>query len=340
MEIVLNAYGSKLSMHQQNFQITTDEVSHIVPSHGLNTIYVWKSTRISSDAILFALQHDIDIVFMDHFGNVQGRIWNCKFGSTATVRKGQLLFCQSQAGVEWTQQILKRKVDAQRRLLEDCLEVHCGDDLRQTRTVARALRKLQLLAKRLDGFAVSNQILDCDDALRGIEGTASRTYFQAVAAMLPRHLEFEKRQQRPSYDVVNAMLNYAYAILYNKVETALIKAGIDPAIGLLHSDNYNTPVFSFDMIEPYRFVADTVVFDMALSGEVDKNMGHYVEESQAFMLDTPLRKELASRVLAKLKGEDEEDAGVNHLYQLRLETQRLAQIFKSFYKKHKDEKKK
>ena len=65
----------------------------------------------------------------------------------------------------------------------------------------------------------------------------------------------------------------------------------------------------------------------------------YVWQSQAFMLDTPLRKELASRVLAKLKGEDEEDAGVNHLYQLRLETQRLAQIFKSFYKKHKDEKK-
>ena len=277
---------------------------------------------------------------MDSFGNVQGRVWNCKFGSTAAVRKGQLLFCQSQAGVEWTQKMLKRKVNAQRRLLEDCLEMHCGDDFMQSRTVARALRRLQLLAKRLEGFEASEQMLDCDDALRGIEGTASRTYFQAVAAMLPRHLEFEKRQQRPSHDVVNAMLNYAYAILYNKVETALIKAGIDPAVGLLHSDNYNTPVFSFDMIEPYRFIADAVVFDMALSGEVDKNMGHYVEENQAFMLDTPLRKQLAARVLAQLKGEYEEDAGVNHLYQLRLETQRLAQTFKSFYKKYKNEKKK
>lgn len=58
------------------------------------------------------------------------------------------------------------------------------------------------------------------------------------------------------------MLNYAYGILYGKIESACIKAGIDPCLGILHRDDYNRPALVFDMIEPYRAWAEYVVIDL------------------------------------------------------------------------------
>lgn len=63
-------------------------------------------------------------------------------------------------------------------------------------------------------------------------------------------------------DITNAMLNYGYGILYSKIEGALIKAGIDPYIGVLHRDDYNRPVLVFDVIELYRVWVDYVVFSI------------------------------------------------------------------------------
>jgi len=56
------------------------------------------------------------------------------------------------------------------------------------------------------------------------------------------------------------MLNYAYAILYGKVEKALIIAGIDPFVGFLHRDDYNYKSMVYDFIEPYRIFVEVPIF--------------------------------------------------------------------------------
>jgi CRISPR-associated protein Cas1 len=52
------------------------------------------------------------------------------------------------------------------------------------------------------------------------------------------------------------MLNYAYGVLYSLVDRACICAGLDPFLGFVHTDNYNKPSLVFDMIEPFRILAD------------------------------------------------------------------------------------
>lgn len=64
--------------------------------------------------------------------------------------------------------------------------------------------------------------------------------------------------------MVNALLNYGYGILYGSIQVELIKAGIDPYIGVLHRDNYNKPVLVYDIIELYRTWIDEVVFSLVL----------------------------------------------------------------------------
>jgi CRISPR-associated protein Cas1 len=75
---------------------------------------------------------------------------------------------------------------------------------------------------------------------------------------------------RPAQDAFNAFLNYAYGILYSKVEKVLIVAGLDPYVGFLHRDDYNQLSMVFDFIEPYRAYADEVVFRLFSGKKVNK----------------------------------------------------------------------
>jgi CRISPR-associated protein Cas1 len=53
------------------------------------------------------------------------------------------------------------------------------------------------------------------------------------------------------------------------VEKALIVAGLDPFVGILHRDDYNKKSMVFDFIEPYRTWADEVVFKLFSAKKVN-----------------------------------------------------------------------
>jgi len=111
-------------------------------------------------------------------------------------------------------------------------------------------------------FNADGNLEELSPLIMGLEGSASRVYFSLLAMMLPDPWKFSGRSSRPAKDAFNAFLNYAYGILYSKTEKALVIAGLDPYIGLLHSDNYNKKSFVFDFIENYRILADEPVFYM------------------------------------------------------------------------------
>lgn len=334
MIIVLNSYGGSLSRSNSNFLVCNEEKSQIVPVYGVSAIHVWRSNRISTDAIMLALDNDIDIVFMDKKGDVKGRVWNCKFGSIATIRKGQLYFESSPEGVAWIKNSLKEKIEGQLRILNS-YETELADTsetkkLKQIEWTKNKMKESIRQIMTLKGCKVT-QIAT---SLRGLEGMASRVYFQALASLTPKELKFRKRQQRPAKDIVNAMLNYGYAILYNRVDNALVKAGIDPAVGLLHVDKYNHPVFTYDVIEPYRFWIDKVVFQMVIGGEVKTTMCEPSEDGTGIWLNDELRKLLSIRITDSLSTEDAGNHGWSKENTIQMDTQRLAQTFKQLYKKN------
>jgi CRISPR-associated protein Cas1 len=74
--------------------------------------------------------------------------------------------------------------------------------------------------------------------------------------LVPEEYRFCTRSRQPAVDPFNAMLNYAYGVLYSRVERALILAGLDPFVGFLHTDNYNKRSLVFDMIEPFRILGE------------------------------------------------------------------------------------
>jgi CRISPR-associated protein Cas1 len=123
------------------------------------------------------------------------------------------------------------------------------------------------------------------NALLGIEGRAAFSYFSAWQSGPLKWKGLGRRpipddwhkigprtsgrnrigQNRNATHPVNAMLNYAYAVLESQVKMQIIADGYDPTIGFLHTYNVDRPALVFDFMEPLRPLVDRAVLKLAQS---------------------------------------------------------------------------
>ncbi|GHT29239.1 CRISPR-associated protein Cas1 [Bacteroidia bacterium] len=258
MDIVLNTFGSCLTKDNDAFMAINKDGKQRIPPDDVRSIMIGRGAQISSDAVLLAIDHEIEVFFVDRGGDTKGRIWSNKYGSISTIRKGQLLFVRSEDAVKWIIGVIAGKIENQQALLWT-FAASSPDSTGVIDKTVKRLETYRLKIKELKG----EQVSDIASQLRGWEGIVSRIYFEQMNKFLPERYRFEQRTQHPATDPVNAMLNYGYGILYGKIEGALIRAGIDPYIGILHRDEYNRPVLVYDVIEKYRIWVDYVVFMLA-----------------------------------------------------------------------------
>lgn len=117
--------------------------------------------------------------------------------------------------------------------------------------------------------------------LLGLEGRAAYAYFSAWQGLpirwtgvarhpIPRSWQCvgqrysyarKKGGTRNATHPINAILNYAYAILEGQVRIQIVAAGLDPSIGVLHSGRRGRPDFVLDLMEPLRPIVDRAVLE-------------------------------------------------------------------------------
>lgn len=327
MNLVLNSFGTALSRDMESFVVSSADGRTRVPTDGVRSIQLGKGTQVTSDAIFLAIEKEIEIFFTDKSGKPKGRVWSPKYGSISTIRKGQVDFCRSQAAVEWIKDILCRKIDNQQALI-----LSLGSDPSRAYAREKTVARLQEYRERIHS-AEAETVQDIAASLRGWEGVASRIYFETYSSFLPEQYRFEGRSQHPAMDMANAMLNYAYGMLYSIIEGDLIKAGCDPYVGILHRDEYNRPVLAYDLIEVYRVWADLVVFRLLEQNVVDPD--HFSRgDDGSYWLEG-----LGKRMLIQgMNDYMEEVIPVNgtersRLVQISLHAQKMAQLFRSSVQK-------
>jgi len=86
----------------------------------------------------------------------------------------------------------------------------------------------------------------------GLESAASRIYFSCLSRLVPPEGAFDGRSRRPPKDLANAALSYAYAILLAECTGALLAAGLEPSLGVLHASTDKRPSLSLDLMEEFR----------------------------------------------------------------------------------------
>ena len=258
MELVLNTFETSLQVENQLFLVVHADGKQWIDPDKISSISISRGARLSSDAALLAIEHEIEVLFIDASGKPVGRVWSVKYGSISTIRRGQLAFTESTASIDWIKVLMCEKLDNQMALM---LSV-TSDEKPVKALIERNIQRIQNIRDKV-AQAEAERLQDLLPPLRGWEGSASKYYFSALSACLPEALRFKTRTQHPATDVFNMLLNYAYGMLYGKVEGSLIRAGIDPYIGVMHRDEYNRPVLVYDVIERYRVWADWVVFGLA-----------------------------------------------------------------------------
>ena len=325
MELVLNTYGVSLNRDNEGFVITSKDGIQRIPTVGITSIQIGQGAQITSDAVFLAIENEIEVLFADKTGKPIGRIWSPRFGSISTIRKGQTNFSFSHSAVDWIKEVILKKIENQQALILMMTTTNATEQQLVDKTINR-LEDYRTKIKNLDGEIVH----DIAPTLRGWEGVSSKIYFQTLNSFIHEAYRFEARSQHPAKDIVNALLNYGYGLLYGKIEGALIKAGIDPYIGIMHRDNYNRPVLVYDIIEMYRIWIDYVVYSLVMQ-KVITDEYYSIHDDGSYWLEALGRRVLIQSVNDYLEEKQNYQGTImSRFCQISNYDQQLAQKFNKY----------
>ena len=292
MQLYINTPGTYLHIKDQLFEVRLkndgEEKKHHFSAKKVTSIVLATKAALSTDAVLLAMQHNIDIVFVQYDGQPYGRVWHSKLGSTTKIRKKQLEASLGKVGYQAVQSWLAMKLDNQKSFLMELKKHRAQHDT----LIAEATAKITAQKEKIEALE-ANAVEEVADTLRGFEGTAGRIYFTTLSALLSSEHQFKGRSFRPAEDPFNAFLNYAYGMLYRKTEKALMIAGLDPYVGFMHRDDYNQLSFVYDFIEPYRIHAERVVYRLFSGKKVNKS--HTTQITNGYSLNDDGKQLLVPR---------------------------------------------
>ena len=256
MELIFTTPGTYLNVKDGLIAISTGEQKSTISPAKVERIILTTEALLTTAILHLAAENNIDIVVLDRSGEPVGRFWHSRFGSITTIRRKQLELTLNNKGfqfaVEWIVTKLKNQAEFAKELAKTRPKLH--DEI---------FEKCITIENNIDTLSsMQGSVDEKRNSLIGLEGSASKIYFEILSLCMPERYRFKGRSRQPAQDPFNAFLNYNYGILYSLVEKACIIAGLDPYIGFVHTDNYNKPSLVFDIIENFRIYADQVVFHL------------------------------------------------------------------------------
>jgi CRISPR-associated endonuclease Cas1 len=217
---------------------------------------------LSLGALRWCADVGIGLVIVDSDGTVLA-IGASSTHDDARLRRAQALVGDTEAGLDIARTLLLAKLDGQARVIR----THFGD------------------ADSVDAIdASTTQVskLDTVDRVLLVEANAANAYFHAWAGIPitfakvdagvvpPTWLRFTQRTSplvggnspRAARDPVNALLNYCYTLAAFEATLACRAVGLDPGLGVLHTDKRDRDSLAMDLLEPVRPVIDDYVLQL------------------------------------------------------------------------------
>jgi len=285
MQLVLNNRGSFIGKRGEYFYIKKGDEKHEIPACSIDSILIAESTTITTDAVKLALEYNVEIILINTNGEPIGKFWHAKFGSTAEIRRRQMIAYLKPIGLEIVKELVTTKIRNQREFLKELRKSRPTKEFIQE-NIEKIESRISII-KSLQGTIETNR-----QKILGEEGYSSKCYFETLGKLVQKKFSFTGRSRRPATDPFNCYLNYGYGILYSRITSAIILAGLDPFLGFLHTDRYNKPSLVFDVIEAFRIIVDKRVFYLfsrrkVSDGHFDKIEGgiHLNEEGRRIIIE-------------------------------------------------------
>ena len=119
------------------------------------------------------------------------------------------------------------------------------------------------------------------------------------AAISPR-TNGRRERVRDATDPFNAVLNYCYTLLEVETRIACEATGLDPDLGLLHTDDRLRESFIYDLLEPLRAKADVWALELLHKEKLHPAMFHELRDG-IVRLDPDLTGLLASALMPRFR---------------------------------------
>ncbi len=100
-------------------------------------------------------------------------------------------------------------------------------------------------------------------------GTKRRPIPESWRQIGARSSPFQMTGNHNAAHPVNAMLNYAYAVLESQIRIKAISEGYDPTLGILHHGRDKSSKFVFDLMEPERPKVDQRILEFLKNNVFD-----------------------------------------------------------------------
>jgi len=222
-----------------------------IPLRGTERLVIRGAVIVSSGLLAQCWERRISVLFLSGRRNTPGARFHGHPHNDAAVRVAQILACHNpDLRLRAARMLVMAKLRRQQRLLEVLGKARPGG-------ARLARRGLEAISGARAALAQSQP--DTLDALRGIEGAAAAGYFHSFTTFFPSSLGFENRRRRPPPDPVNAALSLGYTLATFEAGRAATIAGLDPAVGALHSLAHGRDALALDLVEPLRPLVDRFV---------------------------------------------------------------------------------
>jgi len=270
--------GMMLSIAKNKFVLKEyGKVKHAYPTETIKRIILeGKGFALSSNVIHMCCDKGIPIDFIDYRATPYASLVSYKASTTQTIHK-QALLVQTDTQVLIAKEIIRGKAKNQINYLKYLNKYHTILD--------EHIRKMEKVLHSLKSASTVNAIM-------GHEGSISALYWDAIKLIL--EVPFEARVTYGAKDPINSSLNYAYAILYGKVQHALIQAGLSLHISFLHALDDKKPTLVYDMIEEFR----TFIVDRTIISIFNKN--EPIKLDKEGMLTQESKQRIATNIYEKL----------------------------------------
>jgi CRISP-associated protein Cas1 len=320
MELYVQNLGARLRVKDGLFEVTVPDLTggkqDIVDqyaAHQIKAIVLHPSTSISTDAVLLAMREGVDIVFADHHGQPEGRLYPNRPNATIDLWKAQLYLSDTDEGLQIARLWIVKKIQSRLEHLAKLKAYRKGE---KGQLIEKAEIAIKPILQKIKEHPTAKPV-EHAAALRGLEGTAGRFYFETLSALLPDEYQYGGRSFRPADDIFNAFLNYGYGILYRKVEKALHIVGLNPYIGLMHIDGHKRKSLVFDFIEAFRGWIEMEILKLFTSKKALPKHG-YEHKERGTMLNTEGKAIVATAVLTRFKESFEDLSGKAYTYETLL----------------------
>lgn len=254
----LRGYGSQISVKNQRIVLKNgidvftekQETEEYVPTGvPYSRIVLGKNGYVTNKAIQLLADNHVNLIFVDSFGNFKATIHEIMSSFTGSKRRmAQYDTFRDPDKVLYLQkELVKAKLQSEIDFVKDY-------------SIKTKLKRFQEFASKAKSY---KEIL----SLEGKAGIIYRNYytglFDAKYGFTQRKNDGRRSKPRYATNVINALLNYGFSVLYSEVAKIINGEGLDPYFGFYHKSHESEQALVYDLVEPYRVLVESAVLEFS-----------------------------------------------------------------------------